>query len=246
MGRSGEAMLDTAKNHQALDAFMTPLADGGAKPGQLMTSVRQAPRIPLAKLAFDKLSAALCLLMLAPVMAAIAVAIRMQGQGPVFYTHARIGQGGRTFGCIKFRTMRPDSQSELEEILRIDPIAREEWEEQRKLERDPRVDRVGYFLRSTSLDELPQFWNVLRGDMSLVGPRPITRSEIEKYGEHYAEYASVRPGVTGSWQVSGRSDTSYERRVALDVTYVRNWSILQDLKIAMRTIGVVVLGRGAY
>jgi lipopolysaccharide/colanic/teichoic acid biosynthesis glycosyltransferase len=105
---------------------------------------------------------------------------------------------------------------------------------------------VGYFLRSTSLDELPQFWNVLRGDMSLVGPRPITRSEIEKYGEHYAEYASVRPGMTGSWQVSGRSDTSYERRVALDVSYVRNWSVLQDLKITMRTIGVVVLGRGAY
>ena len=142
--------------------------------------------------------------------------------------------------------MRPDSQSELEEILRIDPIAREEWEEQHKLERDPRVDRVGCFLRSTSLDELPQFWNVLRGDMSLVGPRPITRSEIEKYGYHFAEYASVRPGMTGSWQVCGRSDTSNLRRVALDVSYVRNWSVMQDLKITMRTIGVVVLGRGAY
>lgn len=202
--------------------------------------------LPVSKLVFDKLFAAAALITLAPLILGIAVAIRVKGGGPVFFTHPRIGMHGRTFACIKFRTMRPDSEQEMEDWLRVDPIARDEWSEQRKLERDPRVDRIGYLLRSTSLDELPQFWNVLRGDMSIVGPRPITADEAAKYGEYYADYISARPGLTGIWQVSGRSDTSYDRRVALDVSYIRNRSMMQDLRITLRTVGVVLLGRGAY
>lgn len=205
-----------------------------------------AARLPWAKLAFDKLFAAFALVALAPVLAVIAGAIRLGGSGPVLFAHDRIGQNGRSFRCLKFRTMRPDSQKELDEVLRVDPIAREEWTEQRKLERDPRVDRMGHLLRVTSLDELPQFWNVLKGDMSIVGPRPITISEVEKYGDNITDYISVRPGLTGIWQVSGRSDTSYERRVALDVSYVRNWSLWQDMRITARTVSVLVAGRGAY
>ncbi len=240
-------MLDTKNNSGLMErAVALTSMDNLALPAPGLVLVRRPLRIPFAKLLFDKLFAAAALLLLSPLMLAIAVAIRSKGTGPIFFVHSRIGQGGRAFGCVKFRTMRPDSQTELEEILRIDPIAREEWEEQHKLERDPRVDRVGHLLRTTSLDELPQFWNVLRGDMSVVGPRPITQAEIEKYGPHFDEYASARPGLTGIWQISGRSDTSYERRVALDVSYVRNWSMLQDLRIVIRTISVVLLGRGAY
>lgn len=225
-------------------AATTTAAEVGATRDGLQF-VRTTTPVPWAKLLFDKLFAATCLVLLSPVMLAIALAIRSQGQGPVIFAHSRVGQGGRSFNCLKFRTMRPDSQSAFDELMRIDPIARREWDEQRKLERDPRVDRVGYFLRSTSLDELPQFWNVLCGEMSIVGPRPITRAEIEKYGKNFEEYASVRPGLTGIWQVSGRSDTSYERRVALDVSYVRNWSMPRDLRIVLRTVGVVLFRRGA-
>ncbi|MEX0283504.1 MAG: sugar transferase [Paracoccaceae bacterium] len=207
--------------------------------------VRKGQPMPVAKFLFDKVFAAVCLILLAPVMLAVVIAIRASGNGPVLFAHERVGQGGRTFKCLKFRTMRPNSQPDLDAWLQIDPIVRDEWETQRKLERDPRVDRVGYFLRATSLDELPQFWNVLRGDMSIVGPRPVTRAEVERYGAHFADYSSVRPGITGIWQVSGRSDTTYERRVALDVSYVRSWSMWQDLRIVARTVGVVLVGRGA-
>ncbi len=206
---------------------------------------RPAARVSLSKVMFDKIFAATALVLLAPVMAAVALAIRAGGPGPVIYGHVRVGRDGRAFRCLKFRTMRPGSDGDLDDLLSIDPIAREEWNAQRKLERDPRVDRVGYFLRKTSLDELPQFWNVLRGDMSMVGPRPITAAEAVKYGRHFAAYKSVRPGLTGIWQVSGRSDASYERRVALDVSYIRDWSLMSDIRIALRTVRVVVAGRGA-
>lgn len=201
--------------------------------------------MPMSKLVFDKLFAGAALLMLAPAMLGLAVMLRMGSSAPVLFGHTRIGHNGRRFRCLKFRTMRPNSDAELEELLRIDPIAREEWLRQRKLERDPRVDRLGHILRKTSLDELPQFWNVLCGDMSIVGPRPITEAEASKYGEHFATYTSVRPGLTGKWQVSGRSDASYEQRVALDVEYIRNWSMWQDISIAFRTVHVVLAGRGA-
>jgi exopolysaccharide production protein ExoY len=202
-------------------------------------------RVPPTKLAFDKSFALVALILLAPVMAAIALAIRVSGAGPVIYGHTRIGHSGRAFRCLKFRSMRPGSDGDLDDLLRIDPVARAEWHEQRKLERDPRVDRLGHFLRKSSLDELPQFWNVLKGEMSIVGPRPITADEAVRYGRHFAAYKSVRPGLTGIWQVSGRSDASYSRRVALDVAYIRNWSLSRDIDIALRTVRVVLVGRGA-
>ncbi len=215
----------------------------GGKPDPVDTPT--AARMSLSKVMFDKTFALVALILLAPIMGIIALAIRASGQGPVIYGHVRVGRDGRTFRCLKFRTMRPDSDSDLDDLLSIDPIARDEWNEQRKLERDPRVDRIGYILRKTSLDELPQFWNVLKGDMSMVGPRPITAAEAIKYGRHFETYKSVRPGLTGVWQVSGRSDASYERRVALDVSYIRNWSLMTDIRIALRTFRVVIAGRGA-
>lgn len=220
-------------------------ADSGAQFQESAPAVKPKRRTPLSKLVFDKLFSATALVLLAPLMAGVALTIRATGKGPVIFGHTRIGRDGRPFRCLKFRTMRPNSDSDLDALLQIDPIARDEWTDQRKLERDPRVDRVGYILRKTSLDELPQFWNVLRGDMSIVGPRPITASEAEKYGGHFAAYTSVRPGLTGIWQVSGRSDASYDRRVALDVAYIRNWSLAQDISISLRTFRVVLVGRGA-
>ncbi len=243
----GDTMLDTKNSATPKSRSIAIVATAditGAEGGVIF--VRQEQPVPFLKRAFDKVFAVACLVFLSPVMFMIALAIRLSGEGPVLFAHSRVGHGGRSFDCLKFRTMRQDSEGELENLLRIDPIAREEWLEQRKLERDPRVDRLGYFLRSTSLDELPQLFNVLRGEMSIVGPRPITRPEIEKYGQNYSDYTTVRPGLTGIWQVSGRSDTSYERRVALDVSYIRSWSMFQDIRIVMRTFSVVLLGRGAY
>lgn len=201
--------------------------------------------ITFGKLVMDKLVALTALLLLAPVMLAIALAIRVTEGGPVFYAHSRVGAGGRTFGCLKFRTMYPEASSMLDEVLRSDPIAREEWESSFKLSRDHRVTPIGRILRRSSLDELPQFINVLRGDMSIVGPRPVTQKEASLYGAHFDTVFSVRPGVTGLWQVSGRSDISYEGRVALDLSYVRSVSLGRDLKILMRTFSCVLLRRGA-
>ncbi|MDF0601689.1 sugar transferase [Psychromarinibacter sp. C21-152] len=201
--------------------------------------------IPAAKLVLDKLGAAVALVLFAPVMALIALLILATERGPVLYGHTRVGAGGRSFRCLKFRTMRTDSQETLDEILLTDPIAREEWRTSFKFDRDPRVTRLGDFLRRSSLDELPQIWNVLRGDMSLVGPRPITAKEAPMYGPHFAAYLSVRPGVTGLWQVSGRSDTTYDERVALDLAYVDSAGLWQDLGIICRTATAVLLRRGA-
>ena len=243
----GDTMLDTKLGVTSKDRSIAILASSdvtGTQGG--VTFVRQEHPVPFVKRAFDKAFAVACLVILSPVMLGIALAIGLSGGGPILFAHSRLGYGGRSFNCLKFRTMRQNSEDEFENLLRIDPIAREEWMEQRKLERDPRVDSIGYILRSTSLDELPQLFNVLRGEMSIVGPRPIVQSEIEKYGEHYCEYTTVRPGLTGIWQVSGRSETSYKRRVALDLSYIRHWSLMQDIRIVKRTIGVVLLGRGAY
>jgi len=200
----------------------------------------------LGKRALDVAGAGALLLLGAPVFLLLALLVRADG-GPAFYAHERIGRGGRRFGCLKFRSMVVDSAARLEALLASDPAARAEWEATRKLRDDPRITWVGRFLRATSLDELPQLINVLRGDMSLVGPRPVVAAELAAhYGVAAEHYLAVRPGITGLWQVSGRSDTSYAQRVALDVRYATNPSLLEDVRILLRTPAAVLLRRGAY
>jgi lipopolysaccharide/colanic/teichoic acid biosynthesis glycosyltransferase len=206
--------------------------------------VREVLR-PALKRAMDVLGAGVLLVLLAPAFLLLAAIVRLDG-GRAFYGHERIGLGGRRFACLKFRSMVMDSQARLEALLASDPEARAEWAATRKLKRDPRITGVGRFLRKTSLDELPQLLNVLRGEMSLVGPRPVTASELDQYyGAAAVHYASVRPGITGLWQVSGRSDTSYNQRVQLDVAYVSSPSVWTDIKILLRTPIAVLSSRGA-
>jgi lipopolysaccharide/colanic/teichoic acid biosynthesis glycosyltransferase len=201
---------------------------------------------PIAKRALDIIGAGLGFVVLSPFFLIVALMVRADG-GPAFFAHQRVGRGGKLFGCLKFRSMVIDSQARLEALLVNDPAARAEWEATRKLKNDPRITRIGRFLRSTSLDELPQLINVLRGEMSLVGPRPVQVAEIDRYyGASAAHYMAVRPGITGLWQVSGRSETSYESRVALDVSYVSRPSMLADLSILLRTPVAVLSRRGAH
>lgn len=199
-------------------------------------------RDPISKRVFDRVLAAVLLLFFAPFLLLVAAVLLLSEGRPVFFAHTRVGLGGRAFRCLKFRTMVRDADARLQRLLESDPIARREWQATHKLAEDPRVSCVGDFLRRTSLDELPQLINVLRGEMSLVGPRPVVQDESVHYGEHFADYLSVRPGLTGEWQVSGRSNTTYAQRVAMDVAYVRNRSFLGDLWVLWRTLGVV-LGR---
>jgi Undecaprenyl-phosphate galactose phosphotransferase WbaP len=181
-----------------------------------------------------------------PLVALIVVLIRFSSTGPIFYGQERIGRFGRRFKAWKFRTMLPDADAVLARYLREHPELAAEWKANHKLRSDPRVTWIGRWLRSTSLDELPQVWNVIVGEMSLVGPRPIVTAEIDKYAEHYEQYAQVLPGITGLWQVSGRNNTTYDERVALDVYYVQNWSLWLDIYILACTAKVVLLCEGAY
>jgi Undecaprenyl-phosphate galactose phosphotransferase WbaP len=181
-----------------------------------------------------------------PLFISISVAIKLNSPGPILYSQKRVGRGSRYFRAWKFRTMVTGADQVLLEHLDADPELRKEWEQDHKLKNDPRVTWVGRWLRTTSLDELPQLYNVLLGQMSLVGPRPIVDAEIGKYGETFELYKMVSPGITGLWQVSGRNNTTYQERVALDSYYVRNWSPWFDLYILMRTIKVVLLREGAY
>lgn len=200
----------------------------------------------LPKRALDLFLSVLALIVLAPILIAIAIVIKLESRGPVIFGHLRIGQNGKTFRAWKFRTMVVNSDEVLERHLSSNPEAREEWNRDHKLRNDPRVTMAGKFLRKTSLDELPQLWNVLANEMSLVGPRPIVEAEIPKYGPSYSLYTRVKGGVTGLWQVSGRNDVSYQERVKLDSFYVRNWSVWLDLCILYRTIGTVLFRSGAY
>jgi Undecaprenyl-phosphate galactose phosphotransferase WbaP len=172
--------------------------------------------------------------------------IKLDSPGPVLFGHRRLGAGDEHFLCLKFRTMHVDAERMLNEHLQGRPSLQAEWEQNHKLRDDPRVTRVGHFLRKTSLDELPQLWNVLRGEMSLTGPRPIVDAEVPKYGKDYELYRRIRPGMSGIWQVGGRNDMDYKERVALDSYYVRNWSVWLDIIILVRTVKTVLLGRGAY
>jgi exopolysaccharide production protein ExoY len=195
---------------------------------------------------FDVAVALAVIAFAAPLLIAIAIAIRLQDGGPALYRQSRIGLNGRQFHCLKFRSMLVDSDAALAAHLEADPHARLEWAQTQKLRNDPRITTVGQFLRKSSLDEFPQFFNVLRGDMSIVGPRPIVAAEVSRYGRYFSHYSSVRPGVTGLWQVSGRSDVSYRRRVMMDVVYARSRSVLLDFKILLKTPVVVLLSRGSY
>jgi exopolysaccharide production protein ExoY len=185
------------------------------------------------------------LLMAAPLMLLVAWLIWRRDGAPILFAHYRVGRNGELFKCLKFRSMYRDSERMLQELLLSDPAARAEWERDQKLSRDPRVTPVGHFLRKTSLDELPQLINVLRGEMSLVGPRPITTGELSRYGAARWHYLSVTPGMTGLWQVSGRNNTTYDERVALDRRYVEERSVGLDLSILWRTLGVVLARDGA-
>ncbi len=201
------------------------------------------------KRACDIMISGSMLLAFFPLMFVVAVLILMQrDKGTIFYGQKRVGRSGRVFHCLKFRSMCPDADVRLKALLANDPAARSEWAETHKLKQDPRVTALGQFMRDTSLDELPQLWNVFRGQMSLVGPRPITAAELDgPYVRHHGqqEYLSVRPGITGLWQVSGRSLVSYENRVAMDKSYVRNFSLFADASILVKTVGVVLLRKGA-
>jgi Undecaprenyl-phosphate galactose phosphotransferase WbaP len=187
----------------------------------------------------------LCVVLL-PLILLIAVLVKLTSKGPIFFGQRRIGRDGRHFKAWKFRSMHPDADRLLKEHLAANPHLAAEWEANHKLKSDPRVTWIGRILRPTSLDELPQLWNVLVGEMSLVGPRPIVDAEVEKYREAYDLYRKVQPGITGLWQVSGRNNTTYEERVELDTYYVHNWSIWLDFYILACTVKVVLLGEGAY
>ena len=181
-----------------------------------------------------------------PLMLAIAALVRFSDGGPVLFRHRRVGAGGRHFACLKFRSMCVDADARLRHVLETDPVARAEWDATHKLQNDPRITAVGRLLRKSSLDELPQLINVLRGDMSLVGPRPIVDAEVVRYGRHFAAYCAVRPGVTGLWQVARRHDTTYRRRVACDRLYRRARSLRLYFRILILTVPSVILARGAY
>lgn len=189
-----------------------------------------------AKRIFDVIFASITLLMFLPLFAFVVLLLKLTDPGPVIFSHVRVGQGGRRFACLKFRSMVTDS----------DPLARGEWERTQKLTNDPRITAVGKFLRQSSLDELPQLINVIRGDMSLVGPRPVVPSEVGRYGDKLGLYLQARPGITGIWQVSGRNDCGYDQRIEMDANYVRNWRISNDIVILMRTLGAVIARKGSY
>ena len=181
-----------------------------------------------------------------PLTAIVAVAVKATSRGPVFYGHRRVGKNGKEFKCWKFRSMVMDADEQLQKILAENPQMRKEWEKDRKFTNDPRVTGIGKILRKTSIDEIPQFYNVLVGEMSFIGPRPVTRPELARYGDKADFILSVQPGLSGMWQISGRSDTGYEERITLDSYYIHNWSVWLDVWIIIKTIFVVLRGKGAY
>lgn len=198
------------------------------------------------KRVFDFLAALVALLVFAPLLLSIAGWVKLDSPGPVLFRQMRVGKGGKVFAMLKFRTMAVNGHKLLTEHLTENPAARLSWAQFQKLMDDPRLTRAGRILRRLSLDELPQLWNVLCGEMSLVGPRPCLPEQKEFYGEYFVWYTAVRPGLTGLWQVSGRNQLSFTERVWMDVQYVREWSLCGDLKILFRTVGVVLRREGAF
>jgi len=239
----------TARND---DFLVVDLASYGAeadrtgfRPQEVPRPVLTAPAGRRSKRAFDVVASIALIVLFGPLLLLIALAVRCDG-GPALFGHRRIGAAGTSFRCWKFRSMVLDSEAVLAQTLATDPVARAEWDKDFKLRNDPRVTPLGNFLRKSSLDELPQLFNVLKGEMSLVGPRPIVAAEVERYGQAMEEYRACKPGITGLWQVSGRNDVDYAERVELDRRYAWSWSLKGDLIILVRTLGVVARRSGAY
>jgi exopolysaccharide production protein ExoY len=206
---------------------------------------RLPPRHEAISRMLDVTVALILLVFLLPVLALVALLVLVADPGPVIFAHQRVGRDGRSFPCYKFRSMYVGAEERLARILALRPDLRREWEESHKLTDDPRVTPIGRFLRFSSLDELPQLVNVLKGEMSLVGPRPIVAAEVPRYGRFIADYYRIKPGLTGLWQVSGRSSTTYRRRVASDVLYARRKCLALDLRILVVTVPAVIAGRGS-
>jgi exopolysaccharide production protein ExoY len=195
---------------------------------------------------WDIFLACSAIVLLAPLLGICFVACLLASPGPVIYRHKRVGFGGKLFNCFKFRTMRLNSDDAFRDYLASNPVAHAQWTTSRKLQFDPRVTAIGRILRKTSLDELPQLFNVLMGDMSIVGPRPVTEDELDRYSTRTGSYLACRPGITGLWQISGRSGTSYNKRVACDAFYAQNWSLALDAKIILVTVPVLLDSENAY
>jgi exopolysaccharide production protein ExoY len=219
---------------------------GEARLGCVRTVDSRDPRHP--PLPMQRALDCLICLLAAPLALLAGVVItfltRLDG-GPAFYSQRRIGLGGRSFDCLKFRSMVPDAEERLEQLLASSPAARAEWDRYQKLAEDPRITRLGKLIRAFSLDELPQLINVWRGDMSIVGPRPIMADQIALYGENFQDYCMLRPGITGLWQIAGRNNCTFAERVNLDMEYARTWSVLNDLRIIILTVPAVLARKGA-
>jgi Undecaprenyl-phosphate galactose phosphotransferase WbaP len=202
----------------------------------------------LFKRLFDILFSLSVLILFAPVYLLLAFSIALSSSGPIFYVQERVGKNHKRFYCLKFRTMVENADDILLEIMENSPHLRQEFEDNFKLKQDPRITWIGRFLRMTSLDEFPQFWNVLKGDMSVVGPRPLVEEELPRYGRHINKILTIRPGITGLWQVSGRNDIPYPRRVQIDLYYANDKNLWMDMWILFKTIGVVIFPKnnGAY
>jgi exopolysaccharide production protein ExoY len=237
----------TMRRLERLDPSQPPFARPSSSTTRRVLSrrPRPSPGVDPAR-ALDIVLAGSILVFLAPLMLLIALLIWMEDGGWPLFGHRRIGRGGVSFACLKFRSMVPDAEARLERLLASSPEARLEWQTDHKLREDPRITRLGGFLRRSSLDELPQLINVLRGEMGIVGPRPIVESEVRRYGHAFKHYCAVRPGITGLWQVSGRNNLSYRRRVALDRLYVRSRSLNRDIAIMAMTLPAVLTRNGSY
>ena len=217
----------------------------GYERSRVSSSSAVRPAFTATRVADVILSAGL-ILFISPLLLLICVLIKLQDNGPLLFSQQRKGLGGRSFRCFKFRSMVVDAEARLNAVLARDPRARAEWAADHKLRNDPRITALGRFLRKSSLDELPQLFNVLSGEMSLVGPRPIVEAEVEKYGRWYRHYCAVTPGITGMWQVSGRNDVEYRRRVALDVMFAKRRSLALYCRILLLTVPCLLLRDGAY
>lgn len=227
-------------------AYIDAAVPGSRSPSRDEGAPIEGLQYRVLKRVFDIVLVLAAIPVLLPLLGLIAAVVIWSSPGPIFYSHRRIRQSGAFFSMWKFRTMCENSAEVLEDYLTGHPRARSEWSHTHKLKSDPRVTSVGSFLRRYSLDELPQVWNVLRGQMTLVGPRPIVAAEVEKYGDGFRYYCRVKPGLTGLWQVSGRSELTYPQRVALDCSYVERWSLRRDLWILLRTFSSVANKDGAY
>lgn len=227
---SGNGLTPSSHGNEELAALSAGLSIGGRA----------------LKRAMDLGGAIVFFSLLLPLFALVAIGVRMSSPGPIFYVQTRVGRGGRFFRFYKFRSMMVDSDEVLTSFLDSDPEVKRRWEQYQKIDNDPRITRFGRFIRRTSLDELPQFWNVLKGDMSLVGPRPCMLDQKALYGRYWRVYCAIKPGITGLWQVSGRNKLTYRQRVELDARYVKAWSVWADIKILAKTIPAVLRAYGAH